>query len=36
MQKSTLSLILLTAACAFAATLYGFGAGVYSWRSVFE
>lgn len=36
MQKSTLSLVLLTAACAFAATLYGFGAGVYSWRSVFE
>ncbi len=36
MQKSTLSLILLTVACAFAATLYGFGASVYSWRSVFE
>ncbi len=36
MQKSTLSLILLTAACAFAATLYGFGASVFSWRSVYE
>src|ERR671916_337002 len=30
------SLILLTVACAFAATLYGFGAGVFSWRSVYE
>ena len=36
MQKSTLSLVLLTAACAFAAALYGFGSSVYSWRSVFE
>lgn len=36
MQRSTLSLILLTAACAFAATLYGFGSSVYSWRSVYE
>lgn len=36
MQKSTLSLILLTAACAFAAALYGFGSSVYSWRSVYE
>lgn len=36
MRKSTLSLILLTAACAFAATLYGFGSSVYSWRSVYE
>ena len=36
MQKSTLSLVLLTTACAFAATLYGFGASVYSWQSVFE
>ena len=36
MQKSTLSLILLTAGCAFAAALYGFGASVYSWRSVYE
>lgn len=36
MQRSTLSLILLTAACTFAATLYGFGSSVYSWRSVFE
>ena len=36
MQKSTLSLILLTTACAFAAALYGFGSSVYSWRSVYE
>jgi len=36
MQRNTLSLILLTAACAFAAALYGFGAGVFSWRSVYE
>jgi hypothetical protein len=36
MQRSTLSLILLTIACAFAATLYGFGSSVFSWRSVFE
>jgi hypothetical protein len=36
MQRSTLSLILLTVACAFAATLYGFGSSVFSWRSVFE
>ena len=36
MQRSTLSLVLLTAACAFAAALYGFGSSVYSWRSVFE
>lgn len=30
------SLILLTVACALAATLYGFGSSVYSWRSVYE
>ncbi len=36
MQRSTLSLVLLTVACAFAATLYGFGSSVFSWRSVFE
>ncbi len=36
MQRSTLSLVLLTAACAFAAALYGFGAGVFSWQSVYE
>ena len=26
----------MTALCAFAATLFGFGASVYSWRSVYE
>jgi hypothetical protein len=36
MQRSVLPLVLLTAACAFAAALYGFGSSVYSWRSVFE
>jgi hypothetical protein len=36
MQRSTISLVLLTVACAFAATLYGFGSSVFSWRSVFE
>ena len=34
--KSTRPLIYLTVACAFAAILYGFGASVFSWRSVFE
>ena len=36
MRRSTLSLVLLTAACAFSAALYGFGAGVFSWRSAYE
>ena len=36
MDKGTRSLIYLTLACAFAATLYGFGASVYSWQSVYE
>ena len=34
--RNTRSLIYLTVACAFAAALYGFGASVFSWRSVFE
>ena len=36
MKRTTLGLIGLTALCAFAATLFGFGASVYSWRSVYE
>ena len=36
MNKDTRSLIYLTLACAFAAALYGFGASVYSWQSVYE
>ena len=36
MDKGTRSLIYLTLACAFAAALYGFGASVYSWQSVYE
>lgn len=36
MGKSGRSLIYLTIACTFAAALYGFGASVYSWQSVFE
>ena len=36
MKKGTRSLVYLTLACTFAATLYGFGASVYSWQGVYE
>jgi hypothetical protein len=36
MKKGTRSLVYLALACTFAATLYGFGASVYSWKSVYE
>ena len=36
MKRTTLGLIGLTALCAFAAALFGFGASVFSWRSVYE
>jgi hypothetical protein len=36
MSKSARSLFYLTIACAFAAALYGFGASVFSWQSVYE
>ena len=36
MSKGTRSLVYLTLACAFAATLYGFGASVFSWQSAYE
>ncbi len=36
MDKGLKSLIYLSVACTFAAALYGFGAGVFSWRSVYE
>ena len=36
MKRRWRSLIYLTIACAFAAALYGFGASVFSWRSVYD
>lgn len=36
MNRTILGLVGLTALCAFAATLFGFGASVFSWRSVYE
>jgi hypothetical protein len=35
MKESWRSLIALTAACTVAATIFGFGAQVFSWRSVY-
>jgi hypothetical protein len=36
MERSRGSLLALTVACTFAAALFGFGASVFSWRSVYE
>jgi hypothetical protein len=36
MKDSWRSLIALTAACTVAATIFGFGAQVFSWRSVYD
>lgn len=36
MKRTTRSLILLAALCAFSAALFGFGASVFSWQSVYE
>ena len=36
MTESTRSLVALTLGCTFAAALFGFGAQVYAWRSVYE
>ncbi len=36
MEQSTKSLIALTLGCTFAATLFGFGSEVFSWRSAYE
>ena len=36
MKESWRSLIALTVACTVAATIFGFGAQVFSWRSVYE
>lgn len=36
MERSVGSLVALTVGCTFAATLFGFGAEVFSWRSVYE
>ena len=36
MKPGARSLIYLAAACALAAVLFGFGASVFSWRSVYE
>ncbi len=36
MSKETRSLVTLTAGCTFAAALFGFGADVFSFRSVYE
>lgn len=36
MSKETRSLVALTAACAFAAALFGFGSDVFTFRSVYE
>ena len=36
MSKGARSLVYLTLACAFAATLYGFGASVFSWQSAYD
>jgi hypothetical protein len=36
MERSMGSLIALTIGCTFAAVIFGFGAEVFSWRSVYE
>jgi hypothetical protein len=36
MERSPGSLVALTLGCTFAAALFGFGAQVYAWRSVYE
>jgi hypothetical protein len=36
MERSLGSLVALTLGCTFAAALFGFGAQVYAWRSVYE
>lgn len=36
MKRSARSLILLAVVCTFAAALFGFGASVFSWQSVYE
>jgi hypothetical protein len=36
MERSLGSLVALTVGCTLAATLFGFGAQVYAWRSVYE
>ena len=36
MKESWRSLIALTAACTVAATIFGFGAQVFAWRSVYD
>jgi hypothetical protein len=36
MERSLGSLIALTLACTVAATIFGFGSEVFSWRSVYE
>jgi hypothetical protein len=36
MERSLGSLVALTLGCTFAATLFGFGAQVYAWRSIYE
>ncbi len=36
MERSLGSLVALTLGCTFAATIFGFGAEVYAWKSVYE
>ncbi len=36
MERSLGSLVALTLGCTFAATIFGFGAQVYAWKSVYE
>ncbi len=36
MERSLGSLVALTVGCTFAAALFGFGAEVYAWKSVYE
>lgn len=36
MERNLGSLLALTAACTFAAALFGFGSSVFAWRSVYE
>lgn len=36
MERSLGSLVVLTLGCTFAAALFGFGAQVYAWKSVYE
>ena len=36
MERSTASLVALTAGCTFAAALFGFGSEVFSWRSAYD